>query len=313
MLRYEPEKTEPGKGSPYLACPGCLRSSAPKGGNAHKQAEMDLCGFVLHLVIRAVLCAFAFVGVCPESSHAEEADFAAYARAVEYCRDNVKHPMALDPDKRVLCFDGVLSPELDVSLAAGLRQNGLFVVRSPGGEILSAATLADLLRDRNATVVVYDYCLSACASYLLMATNETFVLRDTLVAWHYTADPRWCPSLKFPRDDGPKRLEKTPCPDAPSDIKEGDKNRRHLNSKFYSGRAVDPLFDDPPQSFAIRRIMRGLFEETGQYPEVFWTWNPRYYSSVLKTKIVYEAYPASQTEVDALATRFQTIRVIYDP
>jgi hypothetical protein len=313
MVRGKPYLIERGEDSFCLSGVSRRRPGATQGGDRYMEAATGLRTFVFRLAILAAFSALAFVGWSTEISRAQETDFGVFARAVEYCRGDVQRPMALDLGKRVLCFDGVLSRELDVSFAGGLQQNGLFVVRSPGGDILSATTLADFLRDRNASVVIYDYCLSACASYLLMATNETFVIRDTLVAWHYTADPRWCPSLKFAKDDGPKRLEKAPCPDAPSDIKEGDEYRRHLNYKFYSGRAVDPLFNDPPQSFAIRRIMRGLFEETGRYPEVFWTWNPRYYSRMLKTKIVYEAYPGSQTEVDALVARFRTSSVIYDP
>jgi hypothetical protein len=56
-----------------------------------------------------------------------------------------------------------------------------------------------------------------------------------------------------------------------------------------------------------------MFEGTGVLPDVAWTWNPRYYASALKTKIVYEAYPESQAEVDELAARFRLRRVIYDP
>jgi len=33
-------------------------------------------------------------------------------------------------------------------------------------------------------VLLYDYCLSACANYVLVATNSTYVLKDTVVAWH---------------------------------------------------------------------------------------------------------------------------------
>jgi hypothetical protein len=56
-----------------------------------------------------------------------------------------------------------------------------------------------------------------------------------------------------------------------------------------------------------------MFQETGKYPEVMWTWNPRYYAGMLKTRIIYEAYPESQAEVDALAARSLAGRVIYDP
>jgi hypothetical protein len=275
-----------------------------RASDRHKNSN-SFCSFVLPFANFATLCALALVGWGTEISRAQvsDAEKAAYADALAYCRGDIARPMVLRTDKRVLCLDGQIFPGQDVSSAKGLEEDGLFVVRSPGGDIPTAAALADLLRDRRATVVVCDYCLSACASYLPMASTKTFVLRDTLVAWHYTADPFWCPSLVTPKDDGPKRLEKSPCPDAPLEIQDGDKSRRYLNYKFYRGRTVDPLFDDPPESFTIRKILRSMFEGTGRYPDVLWTWSPRHYASMLKTKIVYEAYPNSQAEVDAMASK----------
>src|SRR5262249_971413 len=149
------------------------------------------------------------------------------------------------------------------------------------------------------TVVVYDYCFSACASYLIFASTETYVLRDTLVAWHGTSDPTWCPSMVWPRDEGPKRLEKAPCRKAVRDEEDDDKIRRRLNYKFYQGRTVDRLFDDPPESFTVRRKLQHLFEDTKLNSDILWTWNPRYYTDALIVKITYEAYPKSQAEVDA--------------
>jgi len=46
-----------------------------------------------------------------------------------------------------------------------------------------------------------------------------------------------------------------------------------------------------------------MFEGSGKYPDVLWTWNPRYYTSTLKTKIVYEAYPNSSAEIDVMAAK----------
>ena len=56
-----------------------------------------------------------------------------------------------------------------------------------------------------------------------------------------------------------------------------------------------------------------MFEGTGTNPNVLWTWHPRYYAGSIKTKIVYEAYPASQDEVDAMASKLGLPRVLYDP
>ncbi len=281
--------------------------------NRCEQIPIGCRPFIFRIAVFILLCVPAFICCGSEASRAQQSGFGVYARAVEYCRGDVKRPIALDLDKRVLCFDGYILPGQNISLAGFLEEGGLFVVRSPGGDILTVIALANLLRDRRATVVVYDYCLSACASYLLVASMKTFVLRDTLVAWHYTSDPLWCPSLVAPRDDGPKRLEKSPCPDAPAEIQGGDEYRRYLNSKFYGERVVNPLFDDPPESVTIRNLLRGMFEGTGRYPDVAWTWNPRYYASALKTKIVYEAYPNSQAEVDAMVSKLPIPRVLYDP
>src|SRR5205823_12656112 len=48
----------------------------------------------------------------------------------------------------------------------------------------AAMTLSNILRDKTATVVLHDYCLSACASYVLVATRKTYVKKNTIVAWH---------------------------------------------------------------------------------------------------------------------------------
>lgn len=221
--------------------------------------------------------------------------------------------MALSPDRRILCFDGSLLYGRDYAMVKALEDGGLFIVRSMGGYMPPAAALADLIRDRHATVVVYDYCFSACASYLLFASTETFVLKGTLVAWHLTPDPSWCPSMVWSRDEGPKRLEKAPCRKARNDEEDDGKGLRRLNYKFYEGRTVDRLFDDPPESFTIRRKLQHLFEDTGLNSDVLWTWNPRHYDDALIVRIVYEAYPKSQSEVDAMAERLGIGPVLYDP
>jgi hypothetical protein len=87
-------------------------------------ASGSSCPFILSFANFAVL--FAFVCWGPETSRAQQPDFGVYARAVEYCRGVVKRPLALDLDKRVLCFDGVILRETDVSLANALEPNGPF-------------------------------------------------------------------------------------------------------------------------------------------------------------------------------------------
>ncbi len=222
--------------------------------------------------------------------------------------------MALDLDRRILCLDGVLSPGQDISLVESLGANGLFVVRSAGGDIRSAMVIADLLGDRHATVVVYDYCLLACASFLLFASEETFVLKNSLVAWRYSTDELWCPSLRTAKDEGPKRLEIAPCSGAPPGYQDGYKRFQDISRDFYAVRGADPLAEWPPQSIFVRKILRRKFEETGTVPNYYWTWNPRHVAGAIKTKIVYEAYPQTQQEMDAIAAQISLHSpVIYDP
>ena len=140
-------------------------------------------------------CFFVVVtlGLVPCFNHCRaEQDFdrESYYRAVEYCRGDVSRPMALSPDGQILCFDGAVVRDMDVSLARSLNEGGLFVVRSPGGNEGPAIVLSDMIRERRGTVVAYDYCLSACAVFFLVASHQTFVVKGALVAWHYPSAAR---------------------------------------------------------------------------------------------------------------------------
>jgi hypothetical protein len=128
----------------------------------------------------------------------------------EYCRGDVSRPIALSPDGRVLCFDGMIARDLDVSRANGLKQDGLFVVRSSGGNAGPAIELSNLVRDRHATVVIYDHCFSACAVFFFVASHQTYVLKGGLVVWHNPVSPDagrpYCNSLKVPLAGGPMKV-----------------------------------------------------------------------------------------------------------
>jgi hypothetical protein len=155
------------------------------------------------------------------AASAQQPDFSEYHRAADYCRGDVARPIALSPDKRILCFDGVIWRGQDYSVVRALDEDGLFVVRSYGGDPDAAILLAGLLAERRAAVVVYDYCLSACARFLLIAPDQAFVLRNSLVAWHESNATQLCPVFVEARDGGPKRFEKRPCSDAPEGYKLG--------------------------------------------------------------------------------------------
>ena len=108
--------------------------------------------------------------------------------AAAYCA-NESSSAKLNEDGMILCFDGFIGHNVPIDLIGKLNDGGMFVVRSPGGYGMVAMKMADVLMARNATVIIRDYCLSACANYLLVATSRTYVLKDALVAWHRAGHP----------------------------------------------------------------------------------------------------------------------------
>lgn len=258
----------------------------------------------------------ATLGLFLYSSHSraqQDSDRERYYHAVEYCRGNVSRPMALSPDGQVLCYDGRVTDDLDVSAARGLKEHGLFVVRSSGGNPEIAVALSSIVRDRHATVVVHGLCFSACASFFLIASHQSYVLKGTLVAWHYprSADPAdpHCTYVTEPPDGKLKKLQRGSCQPGGE---HGVGYSREV-ARFFGDRVIDPSFSHPPDSLYVRRMLRNLYGDTGVFRDILWTLHPRYYPVLFKTKILYEAYPQSQEEVDEIAARLRFGRVIYDP
>jgi hypothetical protein len=263
--------------------------------------------------IRSLVVVTLGLVLCSSHSRAEQGfDRESYYRAVEYCRGEVSRPMALSPDGQVLCFDGRVKDDLDVSPAKDLKKEGLFVVRSFGGDPDIAVALSGIVRDRHATVVVHDHCVSACAMFFLIASHQSYVLKGALVAWHYPQERSTSPLCTFviePSDGTPKKVQRGPC------VAGGERGVRFSLEveRFFEERGVHPSFDSPPDSLYVRRIVRNLYAGTGVFPNIAWTIHPRYYSTLFKTKIFYEAYPQSQEDVDGMAARTRVGRVIYDP
>lgn len=191
-------------------------------------------------------------------------------RASDYCRSATARPIALSDDQAILCLDGLIERDTDLSPAKKLKEGGLFVVRSAGGHIASAIALADVLRERRAVVVVYDQCLSSCANYLLIASDRSYVLKGALVAWDYES----------------------------SEILLAE-------TGFYKERMVDPYFEPPPDNRYLRKVVKSLYPDTHAYHHIGWTLHPRYFASLFKTMIVYESYPEGQVEVDEMVARLR--------
>ena len=188
-----------------------------------------------------------------------------------------------------------------------------------------AARIATMLEDKKATVVAYDYCLSACASFFFIASVRTYVMKDSIVAWHYGSERRSV-CEEFGSDylsiDGTWYPTKQRCYEYTEGISKGFKELRSTLMPFLKRRVVDPnrydFFVAPPQSMHIEGMLESKPRDIVKNREKMWTWNPRYYKSALKTEVYYEKYPAHQDEVDALMRRFfgrdtGSNTVLYDP
>ncbi|WP_456624013.1 MULTISPECIES: hypothetical protein [unclassified Bradyrhizobium] len=281
---------------------------------------VQVCNVLLRLFEALVpFSAFTLLLLSFGPSRAEEKSFdreASY-RAVDYCRGVAVRPVALSGDQSILCLDGRIEKDTDVSAAKKLKEGGLFVVRSAGGDIASAIALAEILRERRAAVVVYDQCLSSCANYLLIASGQSHVLKGALVAWDYeSSDPALPSCAKFAMEktrDGDYRLQRGSCQPSAADEAQW-RDILLAQTAFYKERMVDPYFEPPPDNRYLRRVVKSLYPDTHAYHHIGWTLHPRYFARLFKTTIVYESYPEGQAEVDEMVARLRLdMKVIYDP
>jgi hypothetical protein len=262
-------------------------------------------------------CVFTLLIFGQSGTQASSFDKALSYRAADYCRSVSVRPIALSDDQAVLCLDGRVEKEADVSPARKLKEGGLFVVRSAGGDIASAVALAKVLHERRAVVVVYDQCLSSCANYVLIESDRSYVLKGALVAWDYeSGDPALPSCAKFAMEktrDGEYRLQRGSCRPLPADEAQWRKVLL-AQTGFYGDRMVDPRFEPPPDNRYLRKVVKSLYPDTHAYHHIGWTLHPRYFARLFKTRIVYESYPEAQGEVDDMVARLRLdMRVIYDP
>lgn len=235
---------------------------------------------------------------------------------IDLCR-HFPSSIKLSDDQRILCFDGAIAQDQNLSVLHRLKQDGIFVMRSPGGYAREAMTLSNILREKAATVLLYDYCLSACANYVLVATNKTYVTKDTVVAWH--GGP-WSPDESQCSDSGREQLRRSYAD------RYGAEGARFadvtcqtgtLSRSFFKDRQIDDRHIYKPQTEYTKKMMSLALKETDDPRSVFWMWNPINYRDYFKSRIVFEKYPENQSEVNDLLSRFSRSRFgsryIFDP
>jgi hypothetical protein len=263
---------------------------------------------------------------------------AAISSAIDYCRGYPK-AITLSDDKNILCFDGTIDEDEGTAPFQDLEPNGMFVIRSTGGYTESAMTIANILRDKNARVIIYDYCFSACANWILVATNETFVAKKTIVAWHGGPTKSstafqfmdWMAGLRpssdficLGTDEDVTVIDEKIAVLMKSGVRnlkqEKAKDRRRaackaseMHREFFTSRGIDDGYIYEPQTQATKDLYDAAAKDRGRRTTL-WMWNPRHHGNYFRTNIIYESYPESQSEVDEI---FKTFRfrgtVIYDP
>ena len=268
--------------------------------------------------MRSVVFCVAFAGVLPLASPSSALEDPASAASA--CARH-RNTIALIEDRTVLCLDGPIIPGR-TAVFDDLKSGGTFVVRSIGGFAPEAITVGNILRDKNATVVVYDYCLSACANYLLVASSRAYVLKDAIVAWH--GGPFAC-SLQ-----GHDRMHKYLVDNI--DLIRADFRRRYpdvpqwaispdllcaasdMSKQFYRERDLDDRHVYAPQTPHTKKFVDTAVKQSTGKKSLFWMWHPHNYGGYFKSRVVYESYPGSQREVDELLVRARLPdRVVYDP
>lgn len=261
-----------------------------------------------HSTLTSIYAAAAIAIVTTTPTHSATQDPSAesmIARAVNHCADRMVQPdyfyayrapaMRLSKDRTILCFDGVIADDLDLSLFQQIQDQGVLVVRSIGGYESKARAIADLLRAKAITVVIRDLCLSACANNILIASHNTYVLKNAVVAWHGgAADCRDPETFALA-----KRFQSYCSVDHVDFFKSRQLSERHTIA--------------PPTHYTRSRFVIVLRSAPNKR-SVFWMWHPTNHRDYFKGRIVYESYPESQEAVDRILRPFWLyIRVVYDP
>ena len=231
-------------------------------------------------------------------AHSVEVDVASLVAACAKHRNGAR----LSADKTVLCFDGESTLETPLEPFRALKRGGTLVVRSRGGLTVVAMQMADILLAKNATVVIHDYCLAACANALFVATHETHVAEGAIVAWDGKEKYAGCRQIVA------GILQK------PAGARRDQQLARALElcrvvDAFYRKRDISDDFTIRPQTAYSRKMHHAMtrhirWERHG----IFWTWHPDNFGGFFKSKIVFRSFP----EQEAVEGRLRHA-VIYDP
>ena len=85
-------------------------------------------------------------------------------------------------------FDGVIGAQSARQLLAAIDERTRFlIITSQGGSASDAIPVGRELRRRNITLIVKEYCYSACANYLFLGAHSKILLNNALLGFHGAA------------------------------------------------------------------------------------------------------------------------------
>jgi hypothetical protein len=266
-------------------------------------AAVDPNRFIIALISLLILSS-----ASARSDTAMRSSDAGIAKAVDYCSDQLPGPsihyhlrsatiVSMNDDRTVLCFDGTLDNDLDRSPFELLQERGFLVIRSLGGYMHVAMPLSNILRAKDITVIIRDFCFSACANAFFVATQRTYVLKNAVVAWHGNLSTCEQPKIRY-------ALERVEMPCFSYDH----------TGHFYRSRGIDPLPTLMPMTRYAESRFRIVLDSAFSKRSVFWMWHPKNHGNHFKGRVIYESYPESQADVDSVIRRFGLhVRVVHDP
>jgi hypothetical protein len=266
------------------------------------------CSLSAAVVLIILFAAAALRTALSAPASESQARSAAITQAVEHCADQMaptgpqywhkwRPIVVLSESRTVLCFDGRISDDLELWPFRQLHDRGILVIRSPGGNQLAAIAVANLLLQKRITVVVRDFCLSACANALLIASDRTHVLRNAVVAWNGGLSGCREPEV----DVALSRLE-LPCYNV------------GVVRDFFRARVISDQHTILPQTLYTKSRFAAVVRSASNKQSVLWMWHPANHRDYFRNQIAYEAYPEHQEAVDAVIRKFGLhLRIVYDP
>jgi hypothetical protein len=84
----------------------------------------------------------------------------------------------------IACFEGGVSAQAAHWFEAQIDPIAQLVIRSPGGSGSAGVDIAETLLEWRTDIIVWDFCYSACASYLFVAGRKKIVPEPGVIGFH---------------------------------------------------------------------------------------------------------------------------------